>query len=131
MGFVSSDLPAEVATDAMVWPSGNAAGVQAMEEELNRESAAGLADMEAVVGETVRVKARKRNPPRPRLTEAHATRNTISEMLDAGIKPAKIAFQLNVSGKLVYTVRKLKLKGEDLTPKYGGGRPQKRNPESF
>ena len=129
--FVSKDLPIDTDTDAMDWPSGNAAGVQAMEEQLNQESTNGLAEMESAVteGETVRVKARTRNPPRPRLTQAHATRNTISEMLDAGIKPAKIAYQLNVSGKLVYTVKKLKMNGEDLAPKYGGGRPTTRTPQ--
>ena len=47
-------------------------------------------------------------------------------MLDAGVKPAKICAQLDVSSNQVYKVKRLKERGEDLTPKYGGGRPPKR-----
>ena len=84
LAFVSNDL-VEAATaegsvlcDTCEWPSGNAAGVEAMEEQLNQETADGLAVMDDVLGDQVQVQTRKRNPPRPRLMEVHATRNTIS-----------------------------------------------------
>ena len=59
-----------------------------------------------------------------KITQTEIRRRQISELLDAGLKPARVAAAMDCSADVIYTIIRLKKSGESLAPKPKSGRPR-------
>ena len=64
-----------------------------------------------------------------RITRTEIRRRQISELLDAGLKPARVAAAMDCSADVIYMIIRLKKAGESLAPKPKTGRPRIRTKE--
>ena len=64
-----------------------------------------------------------------RITQTEIRRRQISELLDAGLKPSRVAAAMDCSADIIYTIRRLKESGKSLAPKPKSGRPRIRTEE--
>ena len=61
-----------------------------------------------------------------KITQTEIRRRQISELLDAGHKPSRIAAIMDCSSEPIYTIMRLKKAGQSLAIKPRTGRPRKR-----
>ena len=63
------------------------------------------------------------------ITQTEIRRRQIWELLNSGLKPARVAATVDCSADVIYKIIKLKKMGESLAPKPKTGRPRIRNKE--
>ena len=63
------------------------------------------------------------------ITQTEIRRRQIWDLLNSGLKPARVAATVDCSADVIYKIIKLKKMGESLAPKPKTGRPRIRNKE--
>ena len=65
------------------------------------------------------------------ITPTEMRRKQMSELLDAGLKPSRVAAIMDCSPSTIFKIIKMKKQGESLVPNFGGRRPSSTRTEEF